>query len=70
MNSVLRYLIFAGFVIWGFFLFAEYMPVEMPSFRVDDANKTDRCQAYRETEEDAGTLQYGDRLKQLVSGCL
>ena len=72
MQSILRYLIIAGLVLWGFFLIKEYQPFGLMSEsqgHIEDANTSARCAEFSKDIEGERAMDYRDRIRQFMSGC-
>lgn len=69
MQGALKFLIFAGLIVWGFILMEQHFPTYVPDFRIADAGTDERCQSFGSEGEGERTLQYGDRIRQIFAGC-
>lgn len=82
MYRIFSVLIIVGLFVWGFLLYQRHGPsAVVPAYtgRADDAETSDRCARYRTEvagggevaaeEEDAWSLGYGGRIRQLMHGC-
>jgi len=68
MQKALQFLVIAGLLFWGFLWYEKTYPLNF-AINIDDANTSARCAKYAQDVEGERVLGYGDRVKQLLSGC-
>ncbi len=70
MYTALRFLIILGLILWLFFMYEKANPnALLPSFTVDDATRSQKCAQFATTTDAGTSMDYRDRIKQLLAGC-
>ena len=70
MHATLRFLIMAGLIVWLFLMYEKTHPIDAFNFSFfENARTSAKCATYATTTDAGTSMDYRDRVRQVLDGC-